>query len=325
MAAVPTTRPRTEAGEPLGPAPVIEVVDLRMRYGDNDVLTGVSFTARPGEVLALLGPNGAGKTTTIEILEGFRIRSAGHVRVLGVDPAQGGEAWRARLGVVLQSWRDHGKWRVRELLAHLGSYYAPYSTPQRPRPWDVDELIEVVGLTSHATKRLHLLSGGQRRRLDVAIGIVGRPEVLFLDEPTAGFDPHARREFHDLIHRLSDVDDTTILLTTHDLDEAEKLADRILILAGGTIIADGSADELSRQVSAEAEVRWSLDGQRFVHATHDATAFVRDLFAQHGDRLADLEVRRASLEDTYMAMVLAVESGQGREDEAIQVFKGVRR
>jgi len=318
VAAVPTTRPRMQAGGPAEPAPAIEVVDLRMRYGNHDVLTGVSFTARPGEVLALLGPNGAGKTTTIEILEGFRMRSAGHVRVLGVDPAHGDEAWRARLGVVLQSWRDHSRWRVRELLDHLGSYYAPYSTPQRPRPWDVDDLIEVVGLTSHATKRLSQLSGGQRRRMDVAIGIVGRPEVLFLDEPTAGFDPQARREFHDLIHRLSDVDDTTILLTTHDLDEAEKLADRILILAGGTIIADGSADELSRRVAAEAEVRWSLDGQRFVHATGDATAFVRDLFAQHGDRLTDLEVRRATLEDTYMAMVMAVESGRG--EQAVKTF-----
>jgi ABC-type multidrug transport system, ATPase component len=316
MVTVPVAR--TRAGEAPAEAPVIEVADLRMRYGNSDVLTGVTFTAQPGEVLALLGPNGAGKTTTIEILEGFRMRSAGHVRVLGVDPAHGDEAWRARLGVVLQSWRDHARWRVRELLAHLGSYYAPYSTRQRPRPWNTDDLIEVVGLTSHATKRISQLSGGQRRRLDVAIGIVGRPEVLFLDEPTAGFDPQARREFHDLIHRLSDVDDTTILLTTHDLDEAEKLADRILILAGGTIIADGSAEELSRRVAAEAEVRWSLDGQRFVHSTHDATAFVRDLFAAHGDRLTDLEVRRASLEDTYMAMVLAVESGRG--ELAVKTF-----
>lgn len=321
MVAVPEARVR--AGEPSAEAPVIEVADLRMRYGTNDVLTGVSFTAQPGEVLALLGPNGAGKTTTIEILEGFRMRSAGHVRVLGVDPAHGDEAWRSRLGVVLQSWRDHARWRVRGLLQHLGAYYAPYSTPERRRPWDIDELLDAVGLTAHATKRVSQLSGGQRRRLDVAIGIVGKPELLFLDEPTAGFDPHARREFHDLIHRMSDVDDTTILLTTHDLDEAEKLADRILILAGGTIIADGSADELSRRVSAEAEVRWSLDGQRFVHTTHDATGFVRDLFAQHGERVADLEVRRASLEDTYMAMVLAVESG--RSDHAIQTFgKAIR-
>src|SRR5690606_28802511 len=267
--------------EPPDDDAALVVRDLRMRYGTKDVLDGVTFTARRGEVLALLGPNGAGKTTTIEILEGFRMRSAGHVRVLGVDPARGDERWRARLGVVLQSWRDHGKWRVRELLAHLGSYYASYSTPQVRRPWNIDELLAVVGLTEHAAQRIARLSGGQRRRLDVAVGIVGRPEVLFLDEPTAGFDPHARREFHDLVHRLADLDDTTILLTTHDLDEAEKLADRILILAGGRIIADGSADELSRRISAEAEVRWSVGGTRFVHATSDVTRFVRNLFEQH--------------------------------------------
>jgi ABC-2 type transport system ATP-binding protein len=282
---------------------VIDVRDLRMRYGSQDVLDGISFAARRGEVLALLGPNGAGKTTTIEILEGFRMRSAGQVRVLGVDPAAGGERWRARLGVVLQSWRDHGKWRVRELLKHLGTYYADYSTPEIRRPWPVDDLIEVVGLAPHAGKRIGRLSGGQRRRLDVAIGIVGRPELLFLDEPTVGFDPAARREFHDLVHRLTDVDDTTILLTTHDLDEAEKLADRIVILAGGRIIADGSADELSRQVAGESEIRWTRDGSRYVHSAADATSFVRKLFLQYGDDIGELEVRRTSLEDTYMTMV----------------------
>ncbi|MBX7268066.1 ABC transporter ATP-binding protein [Micromonospora sp. Llam7] len=292
-----------------------------MRYGSTDVLTGVSFTARRGEVLVLLGPNGAGKTTTIEILEGFRMRSGGRVDVLGVDPARGDERWRARLGVVLQSWRDHGRWRVRELLLHLGSFYAPYSTDRIRRPWDVDELIDVVGLTEHADKKVGQLSGGQRRRVDVAIGIVGRPELLFLDEPTAGFDPAARREFHDLVHRLADIDDTTILLTTHDMDEAEKLADRILILAGGRIIASGSADELSRRISAEAEVRWSRGGARFVHSTSDATGFVRQLFAEHGAQIADLEVRRASLEETYMTLVRDHESG--RADGAIRAFEEV--
>jgi ABC-2 type transport system ATP-binding protein len=291
---------------------VVDVRDLRMRYGSTDVLTGVSFEARPGEVVALLGPNGAGKTTTIEILEGFRMRSAGLVSVLGTDPAHGGEAWRARIGVVLQSWRDHAKWQVRELLAHLGSYYAPYSTPQLRRPWDTDELIATVGLTEQAGKKVRRLSGGQRRRLDVAIGIVGRPELLFLDEPTAGFDPEARRDFHDLVHRLADREAVTILLTTHDLDEAERLADRILILAGGRIIADGSADELSRQMATQAEVRWSREGQRFVHSADDATAFVRGLFRQYGESVEDLEVRRASLEDTYMAMVHVQEAAPAR-------------
>jgi ABC-2 type transport system ATP-binding protein len=292
-------------------AATIEVRDLRMRYGAVDVLTGVDFAARRGEVVALLGPNGAGKTTTIEILEGFRIRSAGEVAVLGSDPARADERWRARVGVVLQSWRDHGKWRVRELLRQLGRFYVPYGEPGRPRPYEVDKLLETVGLAEQAGQRIMTLSGGQRRRLDVAIGIVGRPEVLFLDEPTAGFDPRARREFHDLVHRLSDLEDTTILLTTHDLDEAEKLADRILILAGGRIVADGSADALARQVAGTAEVRWSRQGELFLHSTDDPTRFVRELFAQHGEEIGDLEVRRASLEDTYMALVSRHESGQG--------------
>jgi ABC-2 type transport system ATP-binding protein len=302
---------------------VIDVRDLRMRYGTTDVLNGVSFTARRGEVLVLLGPNGAGKTTTIEILEGFRMRSAGHVRVLGVDPAHGDERWRARLGVVLQSWRDHGKWRVRELLDHLGRYYAPYSTPDTPRPWDADELVAAVGLTEQADQRITRLSGGQRRRLDVAIGIVGRPELLFLDEPTVGFDPAARREFHDLIHQLTDLHGTTILLTTHDLDEAEKLADRILVLAGGRIIADGSAEELSRRMSTDAEVRWTRDGVRSVHATADATRFVQELFQQYGDAVQDLEVSRASLEETYMSLVRQFEAGV--VDAGVQAFEEAAR
>jgi ABC-2 type transport system ATP-binding protein len=297
-----------------------------MRYGDKDVLNEVSFRAARGEVVALLGPNGAGKTTTIEILEGFRMRSAGEVSVLGTDPAHGREAWRARIGIVLQSWRDHGRWRVRELLTHLGAYYAPYSSDLVERPWDADQLIAAVGLTEHARQKIRTLSGGQRRRLDVAIGIVGRPEVLFLDEPTAGFDPEARRDFHDLVHRLADRDQTTVLLTTHDLDEAEKLADRIMILASGRIIADGSADVLSRRVSGQAEVRWSRDGQRFVHPAENPTPFVRELFRQYGESVEDLEVRRASLEDTYMALVRQSESGgsePGSTEPAVPKFSVV--
>jgi ABC-2 type transport system ATP-binding protein len=318
----PMAGPPPDDGADLDGA-VIDVRGLRMRYGSTDVLHGVSFGARAGEVVALLGPNGAGKTTTIEILEGFRMRSAGRVSVLGVDPAHGDERWRAQLGVVLQSWRDHSKWRVRELLAHLGSYYRPYSTDAVSRPWDVDELVDTVGLTAHARQKVGALSGGQRRRLDVAIGIVGRPRLLFLDEPTVGFDPAARREFHDLVHRLADDQDTTILLTTHDLDEAEKLADRILVLAGGRIIADGSADGLARHIATEAEVRWTRDGQRFVHTTLESTRFVHDLFRQYGDAIDELEVRRASLEDTYMALVQEYESG--RTGSASAAFgEGVR-
>ncbi|MGW0252312.1 ABC transporter ATP-binding protein [Nocardia goodfellowii] len=293
-----------------GAGVALDVERLRMRYGSTDVLNEVTFQARRGEVVVLLGPNGAGKTTTIEILEGFRMRSAGRVSVLGIDPADGDERWRARVGVVLQSWRDHGKWRVRELLDHLGTFYLPYSTGEVRRPWDTDQLLGLVGLTEQAGAKIKTLSGGQRRRLDVAIGIVGRPEVLFLDEPTAGFDPEARREFHDLIHRLADDQQTTVLLTTHDLDEAEKLADKILILAGGRIIADGSADELSRRIAGAAEIRWTRDGQRFVHTTTESTEYVYELFKQHGAAIGELEVRRASLEDTYMTLVRRFESGE---------------
>lgn len=293
----------------------LDVRDLRMRYGTKDVLTGVSFSAHRGEVVCLLGPNGAGKTTTIEILEGFRMRSAGEVSVLGEDPAHGDEAWRARLGVVLQSWRDHGRWRVRDLLAYLARFYVPYATAEVQRPWDVDELIRTVGLAEHAHATVQKLSGGQRRRLDVAIGIVGRPELVFLDEPTAGFDPHARREFHDLVHRLADFESTTVLLTTHDLDEAEKLADRILVLDGGTVVADGSADQLARDLATQAEVRWTAEGRRHVHAVSegDPTGFVRTLLAGDPD-ITELEVRRASLEDTYMSLVHRAESAEPGPD-----------
>ncbi|WP_067472321.1 ABC transporter ATP-binding protein [Actinomadura hibisca] len=290
----------------------IDVEGLRMRYGSVDVLRGVTFRAGRGEVVALLGPNGAGKTTTIEILEGFRTRSAGRAEVLGVDPAHADERWRARIGVVLQSWRDHGKWRVRELLVHLSRYYAPYATPERPRPWDADALIRAVGLTEQAGKKVRTLSGGQRRRLDVAIGLVGGPELLFVDEPTAGLDPRARLDFHALVRRLADEHRITVLITTHDLAEAEKLAHRILVLSGGRIVADGTAAELARRMAGEDEVRWTLDGERFAVSTPESTAFVRELFARHGAAVAELEVRRTSLEDTYMALVREQEQGAAR-------------
>jgi ABC-2 type transport system ATP-binding protein len=282
---------------------VLDVKGLRMRYGSTDVLQDVTFQAHQGEVLCLLGPNGAGKTTTIEIIEGFRMRSAGQVDVLGTDPAHGTENWRARVGVVLQSWRDHGKWRVRELLAHLGKYYAGYSTAQITRPWDPDELVAAVGLTEHAHKKIRMLSGGQRRRLDVAIGIVGRPELLFLDEPTTGFDPEARRVFHDLVRSLAEDDNTTILLTTHDLAEAEKLAHRIMVLNGGRIVANGTADELAAQITGLDEVRFVRGGRQHVERTAESTRFVQELFKQRGDEITKLEVHRASLEDTYLKLV----------------------
>ena len=301
----------------------VQVRDLRMRYGEKDVLTGVDLDIAPGEVVCLLGPNGAGKTTTIEILEGFRIRSAGDVTVLGEDPAHASEDWRARTGVVLQSWRDHPRWSPRRLLTQLGGYYAPYSTPGRRRPHDVDLLLETVGLTDLADNKIATLSGGQRRRLDVAVGIVGRPELLFLDEPTAGFDPQARRDFHQLILRLSEFEQTTILLTTHDLAEAEKLADRVLVLAGGRIVADDTAEGLARRVAGEARVSWSINGHRFSEAVADPTTFARHLFAEHGERVEDLEIRRASLEDAYIELVQQHESGHA--EAAAQLFTEVAR
>src|SRR4051812_11706991 len=273
---------------------VVRTAGLRMRYGTRDVLGGIDLQVNRGEVLVVLGPNGAGKTTTIEILEGFRKRSAGDVTVLGVDPDHADERWRARVGIVLQSWRDHGKWRVRELLDHFGRFYTPYG-----EPYDADELVALVGLTDQAQTQVAKLSGGQRRRLDVAIGLIGKPDLLFLDEPTVGFDPQVRQEFHELVRGL----DTTVVLTTHDLAEAEKLADRILILVGGRIVATGTAAELAAQVSSKAEVRFSKDGRFYVESVEDATTFVRDLFERYGTRIADLEVHRPRLEDVYLAMV----------------------
>ena len=300
---------------------VVTVRDLRMRYGDHDVLTGVDFDIKAGEVLCLLGPNGADKTTTIEILEGFRIRSAGEVSVLGEDPATAGETWRARTGVVLQSWRDHPRWTPRRLLTLIGAYYAPYSTDRVTRPWPVDDLLDIVGLTDIADQKISTFSGGQRRRLDVAMGIVGRPDLLFLDEPTAGFDPVARRDFHQLVHRLSDLESTTILLTTHDLDEAEKLADSVVILAGGRIVADDSPQRLAMRMAGETEVRWTRNGERFVHSTTDATKMLRELFAQYGDEVQELEVHRASLEDAYLNLVQQHEAG--RAEQAAEAFAEV--
>jgi ABC-2 type transport system ATP-binding protein len=287
----------------VGPIPAVQVIDLRMRYGDKDVLFGVDLAVNQGEILALLGPNGAGKTTTIEILEGFRRRSAGEVSVLGVDPAAGGEAWRARVGIVLQSWRDHGKWRVRQFLANQASLYAPFSTAQAPRPWPVDDLLSAVGLTDQADAQVRRLSGGQRRRLDVAVGLVGRPELLFLDEPTAGLDPQARRDFHDLLRAVAEDLEVTVLMTTHDLAEADKVAGRIAILVAGRVIAEGTSDELSRRIAGQDRVRWVSNGRRFEERTLDSTAFVRTLLHDDGGSVTELEVHRASLEDTYLALV----------------------
>jgi ABC-2 type transport system ATP-binding protein len=287
--------------------PVISVSDLRMVYGDKEVLRGLDFAVYVDEVVAMLGPNGAGKSTTVEILEGYRTASAGDVEVLGVDPAHGDDGWRSQIGVVLQNSGDHGKWKVRELLRHIAEFYVPYV-----EPWPIDELLDLVGLSAQASQKVQTLSGGQRRRLDVALGVVGRPSLLFLDEPTTGFDPRARRDFHDLVHRLSDLEGVTILLTTHDLAEAEKLASRIMILAGGQIVANGTPLELTRAVSNTAEVRWLQGSERQVHVTEDATEFARDLLTQNSD-IADLEIQRATLEEAYLSIVASFEAGEDIE------------
>ena len=205
----------------------VSVHGLRKTYGERTAVDGVDLDIPRGEVFALLGPNGAGKTTTVEILEGYRSRDAGEVSVLGVDPAEATPQWRARVGIVLQSVTDLSELTVAETVRHFAGYY--------PRPRDPDEVIATVGLTDSAAQRIRLLSGGQRRRLDVALGILGRPELLFLDEPTTGFDPAARRQFWDLVEDLAR-EGTTILLTTHYLEEAERLADRVAVIASGRIV-----------------------------------------------------------------------------------------
>ncbi|WP_280695739.1 ABC transporter ATP-binding protein [Kitasatospora sp. GP82] len=269
-----------------------------MRYGQRDVLDGLDLEIRRGELFGLLGPNGAGKSTTIEILEGYRRRSAGEVEVLGQDPERDDPSWRARIGIVLQSSRDHGRWRVGELLDHFAGYYA--------EPFDPAELLRTVGLSAQADQQTAKLSGGQRRRLDVAMGIIGRPELLFLDEPTTGFDPEARRDFHELIRGLRDVGGMTIVLTTHDMTEAQQLSDRIGILQAGRLTAVGTLDELAAAARARSEVRWTdHDGSPRRQLTADPSHAVWELHQQYGGPIPGLEVRRPTLEDTYLGMVSA--------------------
>ncbi|MCU1529878.1 MAG: transporter [Frondihabitans sp.] len=281
----------------------VRVRDLRKTYGSFHALDGVSFDIHRGETFALLGPNGAGKSTTIEILEGYRDRTAGEVSVLGQDPGTADRDWRGRLGMVLQSSGESGNVTVREQVAHFARIY--------PKHRDVDETIAAVGLTDKAGTRIKALSGGQRRRVDVALGVIGRPELLFLDEPTTGFDPEARREFWELIRSLKR-EGTTILLTTHYLDEAAQLSDRAGVIADGRLIDIGRIDEIGGQEARVPLVRWhDSTGLREVR-TLEPTALVARLHAETGAELRSLEVVRPSLEDIYLGLVGAGAATDGR-------------
>ena len=290
----------TETTSPLVvPAPVdadlaVRVRGLRRHYGETKAVDGVDLDIVRGEVLALLGPNGAGKTTTTEILEGYRKRDAGDVDVLGVDPAHGDGRWRSRLGIVLQSASDLGDLTVEESVAHFAGYF--------PSPRDVGEVIESVGLAEKRSTRGFDLSGGQRRRLDVALGIIGGPELLFLDEPTTGFDPEARREFWELIRGLRGTG-TTILLTTHYLDEAEVLADRVGVISRGRLIACDVPSRLGGRDESLATVTWREADEQRTEVTHEPTRFVQELAGRFDGEIPALAVHRPSLEDVYLSLI----------------------
>jgi ABC-2 type transport system ATP-binding protein len=279
---------------------VVRVRGLVKTYGAHRAVDGIDLDIAAGEIFALLGPNGAGKTTTVEILEGFRDRDAGEVSVLGRDPAERNQDWRSRVGIVLQSTGEAGEITVAELVHHFAGFY--------PAPRDPDEVIDLVGLTEQRSKRAGALSGGQRRRLDVALGIVGRPELLFLDEPTTGFDPQARRAFWDLLTSLR-ADGTTMLLTTHYLDEAEHLADRVGVIAAGRVLEVNTVDHLGGPERRTPIVRWREDDGLHEERTPDPTRLVLELAGRFPRGVPDLEVRRPRLEDIYLAMIDEAEVG----------------
>jgi ABC-2 type transport system ATP-binding protein len=274
--------------------PAVAVSDVRKRYGDLWALDGITFDIAHGECFALLGPNGAGKTTVTEILEGYRGRDAGDASVLGVDPAHADRGWKAQLGIVLQSDRDLGDLSVEEAVRHFASYYRD--------PRDVDEVIEAVGLSPKRTARNERLSGGQRRRLDVALGIIGRPRLLFLDEPTTGFDPEARRDFWTLIDRLK-AEGTTILLTTHYLEEAEHLADRVAVVSRGRVVACDTPSRLGGRQRGHSVVSWVVDGVPASEVTDTPTQLVAELSQRFGGEVPGLTVSRPRLEDVYLQLV----------------------
>ena len=275
--------------------PAIRVSGLVKRYGSYEALRGIDFEIGAGEVFGLLGPNGAGKTTTIEILEGYRERDAGEVEVLGQDPHRADRTWHERLGVVLQSSSLYPNLTVRESLRIFGGYYTSARDP--------GEVIELVGLTEKADNRVRTLSGGQKRRLDLGLALIGNPELVFLDEPTTGFDPGARRAAWETIRGLRSLG-TTILLTTHYLDEAEQLSDRVAVLREGRIVREGTPAELTGG-NSETEIRYRVNGEVIVETTSEPTRRLHELTAEalaRGEELHELEVRRPTLEDVYLEL-----------------------
>jgi ABC-2 type transport system ATP-binding protein len=285
----------------------VMVRDLRKSYQDVTAVRGIDLGIDRGEVFALLGPNGAGKTTTVEILEGFRQRDHGTISVLGRDPARADRAWRARIGIVLQLASAGPELTVLEMVRQFAAFY--------PRPRRPEEAIEMVGLTGKARSRISKLSGGQTRRLDVALGIVGRPELLFLDEPTTGFDPEARRQFWELIKTLRG-DGTTIVLTTHYLDEAEALADRIAVIAAGRIVAEGDPETLGGRAKAAARVSWDPPGgERRTVETSTPTETITELAREFNGEIPGLAVTRPTLEEIYLDLIGAAGGAAGEEEQ----------
>jgi ABC-2 type transport system ATP-binding protein len=276
--------------------PVISIRGLRMSYGDVEAVRGIDLEVERGEVFAFLGPNGAGKTTTVEILEGYRRRSGGEVTVLGEDPQRAGRGWRERIGIVLQSCRLDPYLTVRESLALYAGYYSA------PRP--IEETIELVGLGGKADARASSLSGGQQRRLDVGMALVGDPELLFLDEPTTGFDPSARRQAWETIAGLRDLG-KTVFLTTHYMDEAQRLADRVTVIAAGEVVARGTPEDLGDRENRPAKITYREDGREVELETTTPVKTLNELTGRalaEGRELEGLEVSRPSLEDVYLEL-----------------------
>jgi ABC-2 type transport system ATP-binding protein len=299
----------------------IEVEGLSKAYGAVEAVRGIDFHVAEGEVVAVLGPNGAGKTTTVEILEGYLRRDRGRVTVLGTDPAEGGTDYRQRIGIVLQECGITPYLTVAEVLRMHASFYR--------RPRDIDEVIQLVGLEEKSSSRVKTLSGGQQRRLDLALGLVGDPELLFLDEPTTGFDPSARRQAWDLVRNLGQLG-KTILLTTHYMDEAQVLADRVLVIAAGRIVAEGSPESIGGRSHADAQIRFALpsgaelsdlpvaatreSGDLVLAVTPEPTKALHQLTGwalERGQELESLSVRRPSLEDIYLELTESPGEGHG--------------